>query len=538
MRLAEGFPPLLGDPGGGTAYNGLTTGPTLPGFMDPTGEHGNLVLLKLEPVYGKMPDNPFTLRTSIEKWVKGKIAGATPQGGGKTYVLEARSQKQIDRLLEMKQLSDGTAIRITEDPDLNSVRCVINCRDLMNITEDEEIINELKPQKVTGIRRITRKVGDKNELTPTVILTVSGTSRPEHIDVGYRRYHTRPYYPAPMLCYNCYSFGHTRKRCKQTTSTCGHCGQQHEVVRGVQCVNEAFCNRCKTSEHSLSSRRCPVYKMEDEIQHLRVDRGIQYPEARRLFAAATRQSSFAGITVYSKDKAIADLQSQIATLTKQMAEKDEKIKTLEAHASNGPSVSGNEEFQSLKNLVEELKSQVESRDLRIQALEVQLRKDSRLEIVKKHGTIEDLIARVAALEATTARKDEELVKLRKENEDFRKIISQKTLGKYQQKQAAKELASASTSATKNDTSREKASDGTPKPKGAIPKTKKALEMKSSEERDPKRKKADDRVMEISDDESSPNATTTNMNPLQSFRNGFFEFSDEGVQDENEEEILP
>lgn len=233
MELGDGFPALPDDPGGGTSnfIDGTYTGATLPRYMDSQRKYGELVVLRMEPVNGKMPDHPFTLRQSIEKRINGKIEGAIPEAQGRTYALKVRSQYHLDQLLSMTQLTDGTAVKVSHHPGLNSVRCVISCRDLMKVKEEADILHCLKEQKVTGVRRITRKVGENIELTPAVILTVSGTTRPEHIDIGYQRIRTRPYYPAPMLCFQCYQFGHIRQRCQQKEETCGNCGEQHEIVK-------------------------------------------------------------------------------------------------------------------------------------------------------------------------------------------------------------------------------------------------------------------------------------------------------------------
>lgn len=155
MSLAEGFPPL-GDPGGGssTYIDGSYTGATLPTYMDPKGDHGELAILKLEPVHGKLPDHPFILRASIERWINGKIDRAIPEARGQAYALKVRGSQQLERLMEMKQLSDGTAVRVTKHPVLNSVRCVISCNELTKIEDDEEIVKHLSSQNVSGIRRI------------------------------------------------------------------------------------------------------------------------------------------------------------------------------------------------------------------------------------------------------------------------------------------------------------------------------------------------------------------------------------------------
>lgn len=440
MALSVGYPPIPGDPGGGIPnyFDGTYTGATLPNYMDPQRNHGELIVLRMEPVNGKMPDHPFLLRQSIEKRVNGKIEGAISEAQGRAYALKVRSQHHLDRLLSMTQLNDGTAVKVTHHPGLNSVRCVISCRDLINVKSDEDLLNCLKDQKVTGVRRISRKVGDGTEPTATVILTVSGTTRPDHIDVGYQRIRTRPYYPAPMLCYKCYQFGHTRQRCQQQSETCGNCGEQHEIVKGVKCPSPAYCTRCKNGNHSVGSRTCPVYKKEDAIQHIRVDRGLTYPEARRLFEANNGQRSFAGITAYSKDQTIAMWSAKFEALAAQMAEKDARIKALEEEKTADTNTNKSDEFQILKDQIDSLKIELKKKDKRIQMLEDANKKDSRLDKVRKHGTIEDLVARVSALESSSAQKDEEILTLRKENEAYRKLLGNKILPKPPRNQAAKE----------------------------------------------------------------------------------------------------
>lgn len=387
----------------------------MPSYMDPHGNNGELIVLRMEPVNGKMPDHPFTLRQSIERRINGRIEGAISEAQGRSFALKVRSRHHIEKLLTMTQLIDGTAVKVSYHPGLNSTRCVISCRDLMKIKDDNEILECLKDQHITGIRRITRKIGENRELTPSVILTVDGTTIPEHIDIGYQRIRTRPYYPAPMLCYQCYQFGHTRLRCQKQTSICGNCDQEHEVLQGVRCHNPAYCGRCKSNNHSVGSRKCPVYQNEDTIQHIRVDRGLSYPEARRVFEANNGQRSFAGIASHSKDTIISELSTKLEALSGQMAKKNTEIKALEAKMSTRNEPISSTEFQRLEKLIVDLQKEIQKKDERIQTLEKALEKGSRLDVVRKHGTIEDLVAKVASLQETVSRKDYEIKTLRSTN---------------------------------------------------------------------------------------------------------------------------
>lgn len=516
---------------------------------------------------GTVPDHPFMVRQSIEKRVNGKIEGAISEAQGKTYALKVRSKFHLDRLLSMTQLNDGTAVKVDYHPGLNSVRCVVSCRDLTKIKTDEDLIECMKDQNITNVRRIKRKVGDKVEFTPTVILTVSGTTRPDFVDVGYQRIRTRPYYPAPMLCYQCYQFGHTRQRCKENEETCGHCSKKHEVIKGVRCDSPAYCPRCQSANHSVGSRSCPEYIKENEIQHIRVDNGIDYPEARRLYNANHSQRSFAGITVHSKDAAIAQWSAKCQTLAGEVAAKDARIKELEEKeaigANNIKTNNNSEDFTALKKLVEALQADVAEKNQRIQMLEeANQGVNSRLDIVRKHGTIEDIVARLTALEESAARKDEEILALRKENEAYKKILGNK-LVKTMRQQSTKDKTNPRLNKTNPATTTKNQSttpvtpivsetpvkdtdatvpEGTPKPKytGTKPKTKKVLET-PNDEPDQKRTKEDYTPMYISDTEES---TTTNCNSLTSDTSTQplnitpLDISDDGMGDEDEVEILP
>lgn len=407
--------------------DGSHKGPTLPGFMDPHGMHGDLVVLKMEAVSGKLPVHPFMIRKSVETWINGKIDGAFPENQGITYALKVRSKWQLERLLKMTELSDRTQIKITKHVNHNTTRCVISCKDMVKI-EDDDAMKYLSEQHVTDIRRITRRSANGKDLenTPTVILTINGTKVPEYVDVGYLRCKTRPYYPSPMLCYKCYSFGHTKVRCQQPQPTCGNCAKQHVLADGERCTEPMQCTRCKSSEHAISSRRCPVYQREDAIQHIRVDKGITYPAARRLFEATNNPRSYAGIANASKDQAIADLTAKYDTLAHQMKtqmmEKDKTIEELKEKLNAGTSSDKNTDYQELRKMVLELRAEIQQKDQRIMALEASQVPSDRLDLTRKNGTIEDLVKRVQSLEDASAAKDRENEALRAENQALREQI--------------------------------------------------------------------------------------------------------------------
>lgn len=411
MALADGFSPHFGDPGGPgggqgnptNLFNGEYTGRRLPDYMDRDGSSGPLQILRMQAINGSLPNDPFLLRLSVEKCIGGPIVGAYKENKGLSYVLKVRSQSQFKRLIKMDQLNDGTAIQILEHPQLNQSKCVVSNYDSVGLSDDY-LRAQLKNQGVKDIRRIMRKTSAGTwENTPTMILTIAGTVIPPHIDFGWSRCRTRNYHPSPMLCFRCWDYGHTGKRCPQPFRVCGKCSKVHpddEVAAAVDtregttntnkerppCTNAQFCKICQVDDHAVSSRKCPAYVKEVEIQHIRVDLGVSYPQARKEFETRhginTSNLSYAGVVNNSRDKEVDDLVATVKRLQADAKHKDQRIAEMEKSLQN----------RSVAD---------------------------RFDTVQKHGTIEELVRRVSELsqtvlrlEKTLAVKDEEIAKLR------------------------------------------------------------------------------------------------------------------------------
>ena len=159
-------------------------------------------MLRLEGTNGVLPKNPFVIRMSVESSAKRKIEGAFPKKRGDFSSLKVRNKTQGNNLLNLTQLIDGTMVKVSLHPTLNITRYVVSCVDVIDLS-DEDLKQHLKDQKVIEVRRITRKEGDRKINTPTMVLTINGTVAPEFIEFGWIRASTRPYYPAPMQCFQC-----------------------------------------------------------------------------------------------------------------------------------------------------------------------------------------------------------------------------------------------------------------------------------------------------------------------------------------------
>ena len=87
------------------------------------------------------------------------------------------------------------------------------------------------------------------------------------------------YIPNPLRCFQCQEFGHSKKFCKKQLR-CWKCGSEgHD---GSDCsVENKCCVNCK-GDHYSSSKSCPVWIIEKEIQRVKTEKNLPYGEAKRL----------------------------------------------------------------------------------------------------------------------------------------------------------------------------------------------------------------------------------------------------------------
>ena len=113
--------------------------------------------------------------------------------------------------------------------------------------------------------------------TNTLFLTFGSPELPKEITVGYLKVKVVLFVPSPMRCFNCNKSGHTSQRCK-VAAKCMGCGKdKHEG----QCEGPKLCSNCN-GLHASSAKDCPVWQKEKEIQRVRVEKRISFPEARQL----------------------------------------------------------------------------------------------------------------------------------------------------------------------------------------------------------------------------------------------------------------
>lgn len=343
-----------GDPGG-------SSGRSLPRYLDPRNEFGAVTTLLLTGKNGgNLPIEPFIIGKSLEDHA-GKIESAKSEAKGTRYVLKTRNAAQVEKLLSMSQLYDGTEVEIQLHPTLNTSRCVISSFDLLAKTE-QEIELELKNQGVIRARRILKS---NKENTPAIILTFNRSIYPEDVKVGVLRVKTRPYYPNPLLCFQCFEYGHPRTSCPNP-KLCYNCATEHE--ERPDCAEEPFCRNCKGT-HRSSSRQCEIYKTEVAVIRTKIDLNLSYPDARQRVAAGN--GSYAEVTAQPRlDHA------RLNALSNQLKEKEAEISELKKALQQNQAEEDKlnviiEQNKQKDDRVRELLEVIRSRDARIEKLEAQ-----------------------------------------------------------------------------------------------------------------------------------------------------------------------
>lgn len=298
---------------------------TLPRWMDPKRTHGQLIVLAMVPTEGNFPDNPFVIGKSIEQ-AAGKIQEAVTESRGTKYVLRVRNQEQVEKLLALTKLIDGTKVEVTLHPTLNFVQCKVSCREAINASV-EELLEGLKPQGVTGVRRITRYENGVKVNTPTLVLTISGTVIPRRIAFGPLMVRTETYYPSPMTCFNCFDIGHTKKNCK-IAGRCQNCSKNHSQDVGQTCPDPAYCFHCKEN-HRPMSKGCKRYETEVKIISIKVNNNMTFPEAKKEYERIHGSSSYAAVSSVQTRLKEDEKQREIDMLRKEL----DRMKGLRLNAA-------------------------------------------------------------------------------------------------------------------------------------------------------------------------------------------------------------
>nr|XP_023026925.1 uncharacterized protein LOC111514915 [Leptinotarsa decemlineata] len=147
-------------------------------------------------------------------------------------LIETKTRAQAERLLSIEKFSEFE-VEVVPHKTLNKSKGVVFCKDFLNCTI-EEIEEELKSQGVTKVTRMKQKKGHETVDSPNHILEFNSTKLPTNIHAALYNLRVRPYFPAPMRCFNCQRFGHISSRFEtEKTCICGKKEHEGECVEPI-----------------------------------------------------------------------------------------------------------------------------------------------------------------------------------------------------------------------------------------------------------------------------------------------------------------
>ena len=204
-------------------------------------------------------------------------------------LIEVDRETHSTKLLAVTELAQ-VPVKVSPHRTLNTSKGVLRTPELKNTTR-EELLTQLKKQGVTDARMVTIKKNGEMIRVNTAILTFNRPTPPATLKVGFERCTVQPYVPSPLRCFKCQQFGHHQDNCSKA-KVCAKCAQPDH--QDTACTSAMKCVNCN-GEHTAYSKNCPRWITEKEIQRVRTERKISFPEARKIVEGVSKQPSFASV---------------------------------------------------------------------------------------------------------------------------------------------------------------------------------------------------------------------------------------------------
>ena len=240
-------------------------------------------------------------------------------------VIEAGSLEESTNLLALSTLG-GAAVQSTPNDSLNCSKGIIYAPQLMKYPEDK-LQKELKDQGVIKVERVHKKIEGALIAQPSLILTIDMPRLPEFIFAAWHRYKIKIYIPRPRRCFHCQKFGHTVTSCRSKnqggSAVCINCGDEEHG----RCNKESKCIHCGEG-HPSSSIHCDIFKLEKEIQAIRVIEKITFKEAReKALSKMVRPGlSFASVVARYKSSRNSERRTESSKSNEQHGPNRESVK--------------------------------------------------------------------------------------------------------------------------------------------------------------------------------------------------------------------
>ena len=235
--------------------------------------------------------SPFVIEKQIESMI-GTAKSVKKLKNG-TLLVETTRKTQTENLKKQTSFF-GVPVEVTEHKSLNSSKGIIRNPILRSETE-ENILEYLKPQGVTHVKRFTIRKNHETINTNTLLLTFNSVVTPKTLKIFYQIIQVELYVPNPLRCFNCQKFGHHESNCPADLgSVCEKCGKGNHDHLTSQCQNKAKCVNCGENHMSRSSD-CDVWKKEKEVMKIKITQRLTYPEARKIYDQQKPEFTFSKV---------------------------------------------------------------------------------------------------------------------------------------------------------------------------------------------------------------------------------------------------
>ena len=235
--------------------------------------------------------SPFVIEKQIESMI-GTAKSVKKLKNG-TLLVETTRKTQTENLKKQTSFF-GVPVEVTEHQSLNSSKGIIR-NPILRAETEENILEYLKPQGVTHVKRFTIRKNNERINTNTLLLTFNSVVTPKTLKIFYQIIQVELYVLNPLRCFNCQKFGHHENNCPADLgSVCEKCGTGNHDHLASQCKKPAKCVNCGENHMSRSSD-CDVWKKEKEVMKIKVTQRLTYPEARKIYDQQKPEFTFSKV---------------------------------------------------------------------------------------------------------------------------------------------------------------------------------------------------------------------------------------------------
>ena len=235
--------------------------------------------------------SPFVIEKQIESMI-GTAKSVKKLKNG-TLLVETTRKTQTENLKKQTSFF-GVPVEVTEHQSLNSSKGIIR-NPILRAETEENILEYLKPQGFTHVKRFTIRKNNERINTNTLLLTFNSVATPKTLKIFYQIIQVELYVPNPLRCFNCQKVGHHENNCPADLgSVCEKCGTGNHDHLASQCKKPAKCVNCGENHMSRSSD-CDVWKKEKEVMKIKVTQRLTYPEARKIYDQQKPEFTFSKV---------------------------------------------------------------------------------------------------------------------------------------------------------------------------------------------------------------------------------------------------